>query len=179
MLELLKNIGWVLLGFFSVSIGLIAVFRVFMVFGGYRWSIFSVKHYLKSHGRGCLEEENRFVIGVDLVTRMLWVLVFGVATIILGWVFMPSIPLKIGAILGASSFLTLVTWIEMHFTIRIGSVVFIDEREHVAYFDSLDGRGNSGFCLYFSRGREKYLKKDKKYLVSEITNYYALVDDYD
>ena len=181
-LALLKGFGWFMLAYVLALGIVIAFYYVFMNLFGYRWSVISAREYLSQHGRGYRQEENRYAIGVDIMTRLLCVLCFSIIGAIFGFIFLPSWVLKSGMLFGMFCFTILAAWIEIHFTIQIGKLSSIDTNSNVAYFENLCDIGKDVFsyCVSDSEGLER-LFEGKKYIVVDFVYFkmFGPIDDYE
>lgn len=166
LLDLLKDAGWFMLAFLGGALVIALLYGVLMNRLVYRLSYFRVRHYLDEHGRGNFPEENNYMIGKDIFTRLASVVLFTLITAVPGCIYLPNWPLKIGFALAEFSFLFLMTWIEARYTIRVGRLVSVDEVNHVAYFESLDQLYDAGFCYCYERKDSRdFLCEEKKYVV--------------
>ena len=182
MLDLLKSIGWFLLVSVVTMISVTVSYWLFMNYFGYRWSIRSVERYLSYHGRGNFAEENRYIIGVDIITRLVWVTVFSVLFSAIGVLLLPNWLLKGGLLFAVGCFLCLMSWMEMHFSIRIGRLASVDEWNKKAYFEGLDGSSEEVFCYeYESDNSRDLLLEKKKYIVADFVSFkmFGAADEYE
>jgi hypothetical protein len=150
-----------------------------MSFFAYRWSIRSVVDYLSSHGRGNFPEENEKIIAVDVLTRVVWVLVFAFVFGIVGSMFVPNWASRFGFILADICFLLLMIHIELCFMIHIGRLESLDTEAKVAYFTEIGS--NKVFDHIYDEDGEDLLREKMKYLVADygIFSMYVAVDDYE
>lgn len=183
MLVLLKSVGWFILAFFVGLAVTVLIYKLFMIFFGYTWSVRAVSVYLDCHGRGNRKEENFRAICVDIFTRLMWVLVFSILATVIGCLFLPNLALKCGLIMAVVSFFVLIGWIEMHYSIRVGRLASIDEEGRVAYFESLDGvEERDVFCFsYDYADNREYLRENMKYIVVDFVWYkmFVIADKYE
>lgn len=184
LLVLLKMVAWFLVMLIVGAVLSIIAYYCFMYYGGYRWSIHSVRRYLDSHGRGNFPKENRYIIGIDIMTRLIWVAVFTVVLSIVGCILLPNWSLRIGLICAEISFALLMAHVELCFMIRIGRLASIDKEGCTAYFESLDGNSQKVFTYYYGdhdEEGERHLKEGRKYLVADygIFKMYGAIDDYE
>lgn len=183
MLVLLKSVGWFLAAYILGTVAISMIFKLFMMFFGHTWSVRSACRYLDSHGRGNRQEENFRAIVIDIFTRMMWVLVFAIASTVLGCLFLPNLALKIGFLMAVLCFFVLIGWIEMHYSIRIGRLASVDDEGRVAYFESLDGIGNLDvfYFTYDYDGNREFLCDGMKYVVVDYVCYkmFVIADKYE
>ena len=183
MLVLLKSVGWFVLAFFVGLIAIIVVYKLFMIFFGYTWSVRAASVYLDGHGRGNRKEENFRAICVDVFTRLMWVLVFSILATVAGCLILPNLALKCGLIWAVVSFFVLVGWVEMHYSIRVGRLASVDYEGRVAYFENLDGvEEQDVFCFtYDYDDNREYLCEDMKYIVVDFVWYkmFVIADKYE
>ena len=183
VLVLLKNVGWFALSFFLGLFAIVLVYKLFMVFFGYTWSVRAISVYLDNHGRGNRKEENFRAVCVDAFTRLLWILVFSIIAIVIGCLFLPNLALKVGLIVAVVFFFILIGWIELHYSIRIGRLASIDYEGRVAYFENLDGVEEQdvfSFTYDYDDNRE-YLRENMKYIVVDFVHYkmFVIADKYE
>ena len=166
LLVLLKTVGWFLLGLLGGSMVIVLVYCLIMNYCGYRLSYYLIRHYLDMNGRGNFPKVNHTAVGMDILQRIVWTIIYVVATSMIGACCLPYTPLVVGFLFAEVSFAFIAIWIEMHHTIRIGRLVSIDEVHHVAYFEGLDQLLLTGFTYtYEYSGNRKHFHEDTKYLV--------------
>ncbi len=179
LLVLLKILGWFLLSFVLGIAVILISYYAFMSFGGYRWSIRSVISYLSGHGRGNFPDENQYIVGIDILTRIIWVCVYGVVSSIVGCILLPNWPLRVGLLVAVVCFIIFMIHVELCFIIQIGRLESLDEYSRTAYFSDIGS--NKVFTYHYDEGGEKLLKPTKKYLVADygIFAMFAAVDEYE
>lgn len=179
LLVLLKILGWFLLAFILGMAVVMVTYYLFMCFGAYRWSIRSAIAYLSGHGRGNFPENNQYIVGRDILTRIIWVCVYGVLSSIIGCVLLPNWPLKIGLLFAVCCFIIFMIHIELCFYIQIGRLESVDTHSRTAYFTDIGS--NKVFTYHYDEGGEKLLKEKKKYLVADYGMFamFAAVDEYE
>lgn len=179
MLVLLKVFGWFMLSFMLCTIIIFVAYYVFMSYGGYRWSIRSAISYLSEHGRGNFPDENQYITGIDVMTRLIWVFVFAIVTGILGVFLLWNWPLRAGLIVAEICFMFLMVHIELCFIIQIGRLESIDRHSRTAYFTDIGS--NQVFTYQYGEDSEALLKEKKKYLVADygIFAMFAGVDEFE
>ncbi len=181
MLAFLIACGWFILTFLLTSIAILILYCLFMSTWGYRWSAYSVERYLSSHGRGNFDNENEYITGVDVITRLIWVGVFTVVGIVVGTIIVPAERYLICAVvLGAGAFALLCVKIELCFVIRIGRLKGIDKQSKKAFFVNMK---NEVFEYYYedNLGAEDDFVENKKYIVVDYYSFSMVepVDDYE
>ncbi len=180
MLAVLKGVGWFLLTFVLTDLFLVLSYYFFMSKWAYRWSVYSVRKYLSNHGRGNFEDENQYIVGIDIVTRIIWVCVFALIGTILGVILVPPDRwLIVAVVLAAGLFALGSIKLELCFVIKIGRLKSVDEEAKCAYFVNLK---NEVFTYdYGDPADRENLIEERKYLVADYLAFAMVgpVDEYE
>lgn len=180
MLAVLKGFGWFFLVFILSLVVTTVAFHFFMSKWAYRWSIRSVINYLAKHGRGNFIDENTYIIGVDVLTRLIWVGVFGLIMIIIGCLILPTRLMMAALICGVFVFMLVMWKFQRQFCIKIGRLTKVDYEKQIAFFVNLK---NEEFTYEYidAESATAALTVGKKYLVADygIFGMFGPVDEYE
>ena len=182
MFVLLKFVAWLLLFIFGNILVEFFVHFSFMALFAYRWSIRSSIIYLLENGGGNSPDRNKYITGVDIITRLIWaylfatVYIFSELAIIRNYIradFSSKVAMVIGLVVAVSFFVFVADRIERNTIFRIGRLIGIDKTSKTAFFADLS-YDNEGFTYCYSEEKEEYLHENTKYLVADYYPIFAM-----
>ena len=160
MLDHLSFVAYYLAGLVVGIISISLLYACFTYYGSYRWSIWSSKKYLLSHGRGCRVEDNQYAIRHDKIRRVLFVPPFTIFSCTVGFLALKEPGSRWGLITASIIFMTFVALVESRFELRIGLLDKVNE---------------------YGEGARKLLLEKKKYIVADylVFKMFGGIDSYE
>ena len=165
VLVFLQNLGWCVLVFVLAFCVVWASYRIIMIRFGYKWSIKRLRDYLSDHGRGNFADENTYVAGRDILTRLICVVLYGLLMLIIGILIVSTRAQMAGIILACGIFMILGVKLEMGLMVRIGRLTGVDADTHEASFVTLNNEKFS--FVYKSDDTPDRLVENRKYYVMD------------
>ncbi len=180
MLDHLNFVAYYLAGLVVGIISISLLYACFTYYGSYRWSIWSSKKYLLSHGRGCRVEDNQYAIRHDKIRRVLFVPLFTIFSCAVGFLALKEPGSRWGLITASIIFMTFVALVESRFELRIGLLDKVNEKNSKAFFSGLDGLTEQ-FTYEYGEGARELLLEKKKYIVADylVFKMFGGIDSYE